>query len=240
MRDTIKGVLLGAFVAAGVSVLLAQAPSWTAPRTWATDDLLTAAQFNAQIRDNFLNMRGFAACAENGTTGTSSALTVLYGDCRWAAAATVTIAALGCTGTANADTVLFGDCRWAELPTTTVVALDGGMASTTSSQFASYGPSVTIPVTGTQTVGLYLTGRLRPVFSGTCEWRVQNTTTDTTLDTRDTDTFWTSFLVADASPSTTIDNTYEVQARRTNTLGACWWAQIQSSIGQKGFIGVVL
>ena len=86
MRDTIKGVLLGAFVAAGVSVLLAQTtPSWTAPRTWATDDLLTAAQFNAQIRDNFLNMRGFAACAENGTTGTSSALTVLYGDCRWAA-----------------------------------------------------------------------------------------------------------------------------------------------------------
>ena len=85
MRDTIKGVMLGAIVAAGVSVLLAQAPSWTAPRTWATDDLLTAAQFNAQIRDNFLNMRGFAACAENGTTGTSSALTVLYGDCRWAA-----------------------------------------------------------------------------------------------------------------------------------------------------------
>ena len=85
MRDTIKGVLLGAFVAAGVSVLLAQAPSWTAPRTWATDDLLTATQFNAQIRDNLLNIRGFAACAENGTTGISSALTVLYGDCRWAA-----------------------------------------------------------------------------------------------------------------------------------------------------------
>ena len=86
MRDTIKGACIGAFVVAAVSVLLAQTtPSWTSPRTWATDDLLTAAQFNAQIRDNFLNMRGFAACAENGTTGTSSALTVLYGDCRWAA-----------------------------------------------------------------------------------------------------------------------------------------------------------
>ena len=88
MRDTIKGSIIGAFVAAGISVLLAQTtPSWTSPRTWATDDLLTASQFNAQIRDNLLNIRGFAACAENGTTGTSSAGTILYGDCRWAAGA---------------------------------------------------------------------------------------------------------------------------------------------------------
>ena len=85
MRNTIKGAIIGAFVAAFVSVLLAQTPSWTNPRTWTTDDLLTADQFNAQIRDNFLNLRGFAACAENGVSGTSSAQTVLFGDCRWAA-----------------------------------------------------------------------------------------------------------------------------------------------------------
>ena len=50
MRDTIKGVVLGALVAAGVSVLLAQSATWTTPRNWATDDLLTAADFNAQFR----------------------------------------------------------------------------------------------------------------------------------------------------------------------------------------------
>ena len=82
MRDTIKGVVIGALVASGMSVLLAQ--SWTAPRTWATDDLLTASQFNAQFRDNLLNLRGMAACAENGITGTASASRVLFGDCRWA------------------------------------------------------------------------------------------------------------------------------------------------------------
>ena len=92
MRDTIKGVMIGALVAAGVTVLLAQTPSWTAPRTWATDDLLTASQFNAQFRDNLLNIRGFAACAESGISGTSSALTVLYGDCRWEAAANYVLA----------------------------------------------------------------------------------------------------------------------------------------------------
>ena len=54
MRDTIKGAVIGAVVAAGVSVLLAQTPTWSTPRTWATDDLLTATEFNAQFRDNLL------------------------------------------------------------------------------------------------------------------------------------------------------------------------------------------
>ena len=159
MRDTIKGAILGAFVAAGVSVLLAQTtPSWTSPRTWATDDLLTASQFNAQIRDNLLNMRGFAACAENGTTGTSSALTVLYGDCRWDAAAAVTIAELGCTGTRSADTVLYGDCRWAEIPTQYVTALDQGTTSTTSSTYVDAGAALTFGVQS-GSINLYVTGR---------------------------------------------------------------------------------
>ena len=57
MRQTIKGMIIGAVVAAGVSVLLAQSPTWTTPRTWATDDLLTATQFNAQFRDNLLWLR---------------------------------------------------------------------------------------------------------------------------------------------------------------------------------------
>ena len=84
MRDTIKGVILGAVVAASVTALLAQTPSWTNPRTWATDDLLTADQFNEQFRDNFLNLRANAACAETGIRDTPSATTALFGDCRWA------------------------------------------------------------------------------------------------------------------------------------------------------------
>ena len=47
--------------------------------------MLTADQYNEQFRDNLLNLRGNSACAENGVSGTSSAQTVLFGDCRWAA-----------------------------------------------------------------------------------------------------------------------------------------------------------
>ena len=83
MRDKIKGAVLGALVAACATVLLAQTPPWTAPITWTTGDLLTASQFNAQFRDNLLNLRAFSACAETGITGTASADTVLFGDCRW-------------------------------------------------------------------------------------------------------------------------------------------------------------
>ena len=57
MRDTIKGCVIGALVAAGVSVLLAQSATWTTPRTWATADLLTASDFNSQFRDNLLWLR---------------------------------------------------------------------------------------------------------------------------------------------------------------------------------------
>ena len=103
MRDKIKGAVLGALVAAFATVLLAQTPPWTAPITWTTGDLLTAAQFNAQFRDNLLNLRAFSACAETGITGTASAITVL-----------------------------FGDCRWEDLPSTTVIALDMGRTDTTT------------------------------------------------------------------------------------------------------------
>ena len=94
MRDTIKGaVITGAVqVAAGVSVLLAQTPTWTTPRTWATDDLLTATQFNAQFRDNLLWLRQDAQL-----TGTPALLD------------------LGC-GTLGTNEVLFSDCTWATIP----------------------------------------------------------------------------------------------------------------------------
>ena len=49
MRDTLKGFVIGALVAAAATVLLAQTPNWTAPRSWSTGDLLTAGQFNAQL-----------------------------------------------------------------------------------------------------------------------------------------------------------------------------------------------
>ena len=156
MRDTIKGAIIGAFVAAGITVLLAQTtPSWTSPRTWATDDLLTASQFNAQIRDNLLNIRGFAVCAENGTTGTSSAGTILYGDCRWAAGAdtfdihdVVTTAAT----IVDADLVPFSDEGTAGDP----------MRHTTAANFASY-VLTDIPNTALSTS----TGSMSGVGSGT-------------------------------------------------------------------------
>ena len=92
MRQTIKGVIIGAVVAAGVSVLLAQSPTWTSPRTWATDDLLTATQFNAQFRDNLLWLRQDAQL-----TGTAA------------------LSDLGC-GTLGTNEVLFSDCTWATIP----------------------------------------------------------------------------------------------------------------------------
>ena len=78
--DIVKGAILGALVASAASILLAQ--SWTAPRTWATGDLLTAGQFNSNFRDNLLNLRANAPCTTE-ITGTASATTVLLGDCRW-------------------------------------------------------------------------------------------------------------------------------------------------------------
>ena len=92
MRQTIQGVVFGALVAAGVSVLLAQTPTWTTPRTWALDDLLTAQQFNSQFRDNLLWLRQDAQL-----TGTAALLD------------------LGC-GTLGTNEVLFADCTWATIP----------------------------------------------------------------------------------------------------------------------------
>ena len=92
MRKTIQGVVFGALVAAGVSVLLAQTPTWTTPRTWALDDLLTAQQFNSQFRDNLLWLRQDAQL-----TGTAALLD------------------LGC-GTLGTNEVLFADCTWATIP----------------------------------------------------------------------------------------------------------------------------
>ena len=92
MRDTIKGCVLGALVAAGVSVLIAQTPTWTTPRDWATGNLLTANDFNSQFRDNLLWLRQDAQL-----TGTAALLD------------------LGC-GSLGAGEVLFSDCTWATIP----------------------------------------------------------------------------------------------------------------------------
>ena len=92
MKQTIKGVIIGVVVAAGVSVLLAQSATWTTPRNWATDDLLTAADFNAQFRDNLLWLRQDAQL-----TGTDA------------------LEDLGC-GTLGTNEVLFSDCTWATIP----------------------------------------------------------------------------------------------------------------------------
>ena len=108
MKQTIKGVIIGAVVAAGVSVLLAQSATWTTPRNWATDDLLTAADFNAQFRDNMLWLRQDAQL-----TGTDA------------------LEDLGC-GTLGTNEVLFSDCSWATIPTGVVFDIhdDVGTAAT--------------------------------------------------------------------------------------------------------------
>ena len=108
MRAIIKGVILGAVVAAGVSVLLAQTPTWTTPRTWATDDLLTAGQYNQQFRDNLLWLRADATL-----TGTAA------------------LDDLGC-GTRGSGEVLYSDCDWAALPAGVVFDIhdDIGTAAT--------------------------------------------------------------------------------------------------------------
>ena len=108
MKQTIKGVILGAAVAAGVSVLLAQTPTWTTPRTWATDDLLTAGEFNTQFRDNLEWLRQDATL-----TGTDA------------------LDDLGC-GTRGTDEVLYSDCDWAALPAGVVFDIhdDVGTAAT--------------------------------------------------------------------------------------------------------------
>ena len=340
MKQTIKGVVIGAVVATGVSILLAQ-PTWTTPRTWATDDLLTAGEFNTQFRDNLEWLRqdatltGTDALDDLGC-GTRGSGEVLYSDCDWAAlpagvvfdihddvgtAATivdsdripfsdesvngdpmrfttaanlanymqgevelsadrvtsdtfstaripnlsadkttsgtfsvdripnlpasklpappeVTIAALGCNGTPSAATFLRGDCEWAELPTTTVVALDMGSTSTTSSQFVRLGPSATLPVTGTHTVGLYFAGTVGRTTGGTgCEWRIINVTTGTIVITSTVFFEDVFFPNTDSSPSTTTDNVYELQMRRT--VGTCAWSN-DGIRRWRGFIGVLL
>ena len=108
MRQTIKGVIIGVVVAAGVSVLLAQSATWTTPRNWATDDLLTAADFNAQFRDNLLWLRQDAQL-----TGTDA------------------LEDLGC-GTLGTNEVLFSDCSWATIPAGVVFDIhdDVGTAAT--------------------------------------------------------------------------------------------------------------
>ena len=100
-RRDLVAASIGALAAVTVTVLLAQMQSWTAPRTWATGDLLTADQFNIQFSDNLLNLRASAACADTGITGTASSTTVLYGNCRWDEVGTDTVVSLSLPGPAD-------------------------------------------------------------------------------------------------------------------------------------------
>ena len=208
MRDIIKGACIGGLVAAFASVLLAQ--SWTAPITWTTGDLLTAAQFNAQFRDNLLNLRATAACADGGITGMASA-----------------------------DTVLFGDCRWDSVPTTTVVALDVGSTATTASTYQTVGPTGTLTTFTGQTVTTYFSGTFSRLSTGAiCELRVQNTTTATTLvDGISSLTTGQILLAQDTPPAAA--NAYAVQIRRTNSVGMCTWRSGSDATSRRGFIAVV-
>ena len=214
MRDKLKGAVLGALVAACATVLLAQTPPWTAPITWTTGDLLTASQFNAQFRDNLLNLRAFAACADTGITGTASE-----------------------------DTVLFGDCSWSEIPTQYVMALDSGETETTSRTFVNAGNAATIGV-ASGSVRIYITGVNNPPGSSTrCDIRLRNVTTAIDVYDQSQLGGGASHilvLVTDSSPSTTSDNVYQVQLRQSSGTSTCVW---QTSIvagltNQRGLIAI--
>ena len=246
MRKTIQGAVLGALVAAGVSVLLAQSPTWTSPRTWATDDLLTATQFNAQFRDNLLWLRqdaqltGTAALLDLGC-GTLGTNEVLFSDCTWATIPAVTIDALGCSGTPSADTVLFGDCRWDSIPATTVVALDMGSTTTTASTYQTVGPTASIGVSPGQAVTIYVSGEYR--LDTNCDMRLRNTTTAIDLfETTSATDYGTDELSAasfeDASPSSTTDNTYALQISRVTAPGLCRWNSKDVTVNLDPFLGV--
>ena len=157
MKQTIKGVILGAAVAAGVSVLLAQTPSWTTPRTWATDDLLTAGEFNQQFRDNLLWLRqdatltGTAALDDLGC-GTRGSDEVLYSDCDWAAIPAAPVFDIHDDVTqsetiANADLVVFSDESSAGDP----------MRHTTAANFANYAVTIArLGCSGTPSANTFL------------------------------------------------------------------------------------
>ena len=217
MRDTLKGFCIGALVAAAATVLLAQTPNWTAPRSWSTGDLLTAGQFNSNFRDNLLNLRASAACADSGITGTASD-----------------------------TTVLFGDCRWDDIPATTVVALDMDSTTTTSATYVTAGPTGSLDATSGQTIALYLSGdpiilsgcRMRMVNMTTATEILNYVQTTSTSDI-------TSARFDDASPSTTATNTYAIQVRRDSGANSCGWrARIQGVslpfVNARGFIATVI
>ena len=211
MRDKLQGAVLGALVAAFATVLLAQTPPpWTTPRTWTTGDLLTASQFNSNFRDNLLNLRASAACADSGITGTASA-----------------------------DTVLFGDCRWDDIPATTVVALDMGNTTTTASTFQTVGPTGSLDATSGQTIALYLSGRTGLLVGCRIRIVNMTTATDIVNFLRVAGYSlgdFTSNLFVDSSPSTTASNTYAVQMRRDSGSNQCqFWTEAQNS--QTPFIG---
>ena len=128
MKQTIKGVIIGVVVAAGVSVLLAQSATWTTPRNWATDDLLTASDFNAQFRDNLLWLRQDAQLSGTDALGSrlrhardqrGAVLGLHLGDDPGDACGDASTMARMRRNPSEMDPESrpwAGDCEWAELP----------------------------------------------------------------------------------------------------------------------------
>ena len=89
---------------------------WTAPRTWVTDEIVTKALFNAEIRDNFIvvDQHGHSGAAGDGGTSLGSLVKETFTDAAAPAAPgagkTVVYAVSGRpryrTGAAGADTQL--------------------------------------------------------------------------------------------------------------------------------------
>ena len=189
MRNTIKGAVIGGLVAAFASVLLAQ--SWTAPRTWSTGDLLTAGQFNSNFRDNLINLRANSACSETGITGTASA-----------------------------TTVLFGDCRWEDLPTTSVFALNTDTFTTSSTTYVAAVTTPGLDAASGQSVNVYFSGFYeigscdRQIYNST-------TATELFVYSATASQNHINSLHVDSSPSTTSQNVYMFRMRDTPTTGLC-------------------
>lgn len=155
--------------------------AWTAPRTWVTAEVVTAAQMNAHIRDNFL---------ETSTATVTTAGDLVYADAANSMGSRLAIggagAALVSTGTApvwRAFTNMTGDASYVGGTTTSFADLDSPLTPGWG------GTSVAVTLTtGTQAAVHYGVAYASNATGGSItilNYRVSGATTDAAANDRD-------------------------------------------------------
>ena len=119
--------------------------AWTAPRTWVAGELVTAALMNTHVRDNLL------------VTGVAKVTTA--GDTTYATAANVVarLAIGAATGARLGPNAALNAPEWVGAPVSATVATSQGTASTSFTDLATAGPTVTI-TTGTKAIVIVSAG----------------------------------------------------------------------------------